>query len=60
MEELNLKFSFETQSSLETFLEALYLVFVCTYNKKDLKVIKFWNIYDASCYIHVKAQDVVA
>ena len=53
-------FIFQTQSSHEIFLEALYLVFACICNRKGFKVIKFCNIYDISCYIQVKAKDVVA
>ena len=56
---MNFEFSFETQLSVESFLEALYLVFACICNKKGFKVIKFWNIYDTSYCIQVIAQDMV-
>ena len=56
---MNSEFSFETQLSLETFLEALYLVFACICNKKGFKVIKFWNIYYTSYCIQVITQDMV-
>ena len=37
------------------FFEALNLVFACIHNEKDIKVMKFWNIFMTTLfYIQVK------
>ena len=55
----NFELSFETQSFLQNFLEALNLFFASISNKKDMKIMKYWNIYDIN-YIQVKVPYVVA
>ena len=40
---------------LVNFFEVLYLVFACTCNEKDFKVIKFWTTFNTSVLYSIKS-----